>query len=136
MALRGRALPTSGGGLVAGDHGGADVQADRGEDVSLLAIRVLDEGDAGGAVRIVLDADDRGGDVALGALEVDLAVLLLVAAADVAGGDAAVVIAAAGALLDLEQALLGLALGDFLKRRKRLEAVRRSEGTKGFESHG
>src|SRR5690606_814895 len=64
---------------------------------------VAQQRDVRGAVRIVLDALDAGGDAFLVALEVDQAVVLLVAAADVAGGDAAVVVATAALALLLEQ---------------------------------
>ena len=56
------------------------------------------QGDAAGAVRIVFDADDLGRHVVLAALEVDQAVVALVATADVTAGDAAGVVAAAAAL--------------------------------------
>jgi len=39
----------------AGDDLGADLEAVRREDVALLAIRVVQEGDPRGAVRVVLD---------------------------------------------------------------------------------
>src|SRR5690606_36128202 len=64
---------------------------------------VAQQGDVGGAVRVVLDALDAGGDAFLVALEVDDPVVLLVAAAHVARGDAPVVVAAAGAVLLLGQ---------------------------------
>ena len=52
----------------------------------------------------------RAGDAFLVALEVDHAVMLLVATADVAGGDAAVVVAATGLALLLEQRRMRRAL--------------------------
>ena len=76
-----------------------DLQAVGGEDVALLAVFVLDQGDEARAVGVVLDRLDGGGDAVLVALEVDDAVELLVAAAAVLGGDDAVVVAAAGAAL-------------------------------------
>src|SRR4029077_12483829 len=62
------------------------------EDVALLAVLVVDEGDAGAAVGGVLDRRDLAGDAELVALEVDLAVQLSVAAALVACRDAALVV--------------------------------------------
>lgn len=41
------------------------------EDVTLLAIDVLDKGDAGSTVRVILDRDDRGLNVIFRPLEVD-----------------------------------------------------------------
>src|SRR5258705_7791844 len=61
--------------------GRADGQSLRGEDVGLLAVFVFDQGDEATAVRIIFDALDLGGDIVLGALEVDDAIHLLVAAA-------------------------------------------------------
>jgi hypothetical protein len=51
------------------------------QDVPLLSIGVHDERDAGAAVRIVFDLGDLAGDPELIPLEVDLAVLPLMAAA-------------------------------------------------------
>ena len=85
----------------------ADLQVLRGEDVALLAVEVVQQRDAAGAVGVVLDGRDLGGDAVLVPLEVDDAVLLLVAATAVAGGLAAVVVAATGAALLGEQRLLG-----------------------------
>src|SRR3546814_7080705 len=56
-----------------------------------------------GAVGIVFDPLHARRDTFLVALEVDDAVMLLVATADVAGGDPAVVVAATGPALLLEQ---------------------------------
>ncbi len=82
----------------------AGLQADRSEDVALLAVLVLDESDERGAVRVVLQAQNGGGMSILVALEVDDAVLLLVAAAVMANGDAAVAVAAGILLLAFQQA--------------------------------
>ena len=62
----------------------ADLQAERREDVALLAVAVVDQRDAARAVRIVLDRRDLRRDGVLGALEVDDAILLARAAALVA----------------------------------------------------
>src|SRR5262249_30579026 len=76
------------------------------QDVGLLAVLVLQQGDAGGAVGVVLDGQDVGPDVVLAALEVDDAVHALVAAAAEAHGDDALVVAAALLLLRPQQGLL------------------------------
>src|SRR5262245_37950146 len=70
-----------------------------GEDVTALAVGVLDQRDVAGAVRIVLDALDHALDAVLVAAEVDHAVLLRMAGALVARGDAADVVAARVLLL-------------------------------------
>src|SRR5690606_1150049 len=87
-------------------------QAHGGDDVALLAVGVLNEVDVAGAVGVVFDADDGGGDVEAVALEVDDAVAALVAAADVTHGDDALVVAAAGLVQRAEQALFRRGLGD------------------------
>src|SRR6185437_12051880 len=87
--------------IAAGDDGVADRQPLRREDIGLLAVLILDQGDEAGAVRIVFQPLDGRGNVKLGALEVDDAVGLLVTAAAEAHGDAAGVVAPAGRLLAL-----------------------------------
>src|SRR5205823_6031774 len=94
------------------DHLVADAEALRREDVGLLAVGVLDQREAGGAVRVVLDREDLRGHAGLGAPEVDRAVALLVPTAAEPRRDAAVVVAAGLRSLVREQALLGLALRD------------------------
>src|SRR5690606_23221750 len=77
------------------------------EDVALLAVEVVQQRDARGAVRVVLDVRDPGVDAVLVvALEVDDAVLALVPAADVARGDPALVVATAGLGDGAQQRLL------------------------------
>src|SRR5262249_44817847 len=85
-----------------------------GQDVRLGAVLVLEEGDAGGAVGVVLDRHHRGPDAVLAALEVDDAVHALGAAAAEAGADDALVVAPALLLVRLQQRLLRLllAVGD------------------------
>ena len=54
------------------------------EDVALLAVGVVEQGDVGRAVGVVLDRGDAGRDTVLASLEVDLAVQALGSAAAVA----------------------------------------------------
>ena len=63
----------------------------------------------GGAVGVVFNALNLGRNTVLGALEINFAVMLLVATANVAGGDAAEVIAATGFGLLLEERTVRLA---------------------------
>src|SRR5262249_52089579 len=82
-----------------------------GEDVGLLAVRVLDEGDPARPVRVVLDREDVGRDaVPPVPLEVDQAVHLLVPAAAEPDGDHALVVPAALLLTRDEQRLLRFVL--------------------------
>src|SRR6202022_3581988 len=55
-------------------------QADRRQDIPLFAIAVVDQRDARGPVRIVLDARHPRGDAVLRSLEIDNPVAALVAA--------------------------------------------------------
>ncbi len=73
------------------------------QDVALLTIRVLDERDARGAVRIVLDLAHRRRHRELVAPKIDDAVLPLVAAAATPHGDVTVIVAATRLLERLEQ---------------------------------
>src|SRR5690606_21269495 len=87
-------------GLDVGAHarldGGALGHPLRRDDVALLAVGVVQQRDARGAVRVVLDVRDLGRDAVLVvATEVDDAVGTLVAATLVPGRDPALVVAAA-----------------------------------------
>ena len=123
-------------GVGAGHDDVAGLQADRSDDVALLAVLVLDESDERAAVGVILQAQDGRGDVHLVALEVDDAVLLLVAAAVVTDGDAAVAVAA-GVLLDsLKKAALGLCLFIYaVKRRNSHVSSRRGIRLERFDRH-
>src|SRR5690606_36286734 len=80
----------------------------RREDVALRAVDVVQQRDAGGAVRVVLDVSDLGVHAVLViALEVDDAVLALVPPTDVAGRDATGVVASAGLRERPDERLLG-----------------------------
>src|SRR5690625_4138546 len=93
-----------------GHHLVAGLQALGRNDVAALAVNVDKQGDVGGAVGIVFDPLHARRDAFLVALEIDNAVVLLVATADVAGGDAPVVVAATGAALLLQQRRVRFAL--------------------------
>ena len=73
------------------------------DDITLLAILILYEGDAGAAVGVVLDGENGCSAFVLVAEEVDDTVHLLVAAAKVADGHLAGVVAATRALEGLKQ---------------------------------
>ena len=117
MLASGRALPTPGLGLRAGHDHVADLQPVRQEHVALLAVAVEEQADAGRPVRVVLDRREPGGHAELVALEVDPAVVLLLAAAAMADGDPAGVVPAGAALLRLEERLVRLVGRDLLERR-------------------
>ena len=90
-----------------GLHPGPLGQTLRSENVSLLAVGVVQQRDPSSAVRVVLDLGDSGRDsVLVIAAEVHQAVGLLVTAANVASGDPALVVAATGLRLRRQQGLL------------------------------
>ena len=60
-ALEGHGVARRGRDILPRLHRGADRQADRAEDVTLLTVLVLDQGDPAGAVRIILDRDHLAG---------------------------------------------------------------------------
>src|SRR5882757_4269193 len=96
--------------IVAGDHGVADRQTLRRQDISLGAVGIFYQRDKRGAVRIVFQALDGRRHVDLGALEIDDAIGLLVAAAAKTHDHAAGVVATAAGMLALGQRLDRLAL--------------------------
>jgi hypothetical protein len=111
----------------------ADLEALGRQDVRLLAVGVVQQCDAAGAVRVVLDGGDLGGHAVLDALEVDEAVLTLVAATAVAGGLATVDVATTGLLGGREERLLGRRLRDLREIGGRLEATARGSWACGNE---
>src|SRR5580704_8609484 len=94
-------------------HPVAHRQALRADDVALLAVRIVQQGDSGGAVRVVLDVRDLGRHAVLvRPPEVDQPVGPLVAAALMPGGDAAVHVPAALRVQRAHQRLLRVISGD------------------------
>ena len=87
----------------AGSNHLTDLESVRSDDVSLLSVFVLHEGDAGAAVRIILDGLNGRGALVLGAAEVDDAVHTLVTATEVTHGHLTGVVASARALEGLQQ---------------------------------
>ena len=104
------------------------------KDVALLAVDVVQKGDAGAAVRDVLDGSDLRGHAVLLALEVDDAVAALVAAALVPRRDAAVVVAARLVRQRRKQGLLRLVRRDLGEVRDRLETSARARRLVLFDS--
>ena len=110
-------------GVDARHHDIANLQALRVQDVALLAVHIVEQGDACGAVRVVLDGCNLGGHAVFVALEVDDTVTALVAATLMTSGDATVVVAACLLRQGRKKRLLRLAAGDFGEVRNRLEAA-------------
>src|SRR5262249_5947959 len=105
------------------------------EDVALLAVAVVQQRDARVAVRVVLDRGDLRRHAVLGALEVDVAVLLLVTTAAIARCRPSVDIAARRPLLRLRERLLRLLLGDLGEVGDRLEPAAGTGGLALADRH-
>src|SRR6202046_2326010 len=80
-----------------------DFQSHRLQNVTLLAIRVMQQSDSRRPVGVVLNRCDLRRDTRFVAAEVDVAILARVSATAVPGSDFALGVAAAGALLGLPQ---------------------------------
>jgi hypothetical protein len=94
----------------------ADLQADRMQDVALLAVGVGHERDSRGAIRVVLDRRHLAGDVRLVPLEIDDAVVALVAAAAPPRSQVTLIVAAARAFECLDERLVRLGRRDVVER--------------------
>ena len=92
-------------------YGIADLKSIGSDDISLLAVLVLNESDESGTVGVVLKGKNRRVHSALISLEVDNAVFFSVAAADVANGNSAVAVSACGLLNRLQKTFFGSDLG-------------------------
>ena len=132
MLRSGRVLPALIGASRARDHLVAGLQALRRDDVATLAIDVAQQRDVRGAVGIVFDPLHARRDAFLVALEVDQAVMLLVATTDVTGGDATVVVTATAVALRLEQRRMRRAL---VQAGRHHADHRATAGRGGFECH-
>src|ERR1041385_1343862 len=100
-----------------------DLQAQRRQDVALLAVPVVDQRDPRGAVGVVLDRGDLARHAVLVAPEVDLAVRAAAVATAVAHRHLALVVAAGMARELLQEALLRLGGRDLLEARRGHEAA-------------
>src|SRR5690606_3903436 len=97
----------------------------RSHDIGQLAVFVLDQGDPGGAVRIVFETFNRPDNVELDALEVDHAVAALVTTTTMIGSDTAGIVTAAALAKAFGQSLDRSALPQF-------RTVSRNQGTTAF----
>jgi hypothetical protein len=89
----------------------------RQQHVALLAVRVVQQADAGGSVRVVLDRRDAGRHAGLVPLPVDDAVEALVAGSLVADRQLALAVATGAANEPLGERLVRLVGGDLVERR-------------------
>ena len=103
---QGKGVADFGSGFGAADNGCAYFETVGGYDVCFCAVDVVEEGDAGRAVGIVLDALYYGGDAVFVSLKVYETEFALVAASKVTGGKVALgVTAARGAFSDCKRLL-------------------------------
>src|SRR5215211_3318593 len=82
-------------GLGATHHAIADIQAKRRQNIALLAVSIVQQGDPRAAIRIVLNARDFGRHAVLIALEVDNPVSALGATTTMPHSHAALIVAPA-----------------------------------------
>jgi hypothetical protein len=87
----------------AGNYNVAVFEAERCDNIALLAVFVLNKGDIRAAVRVVLDADHRRGLVEPVALKINFTIFAFFAAAVMANGDAPVAVSAGRLLERLQQ---------------------------------
>ncbi len=78
------------------------------KNVAALAVGITQQGDEGGPIRIVLDRFDLRGNAGLVALEIDDAIVLLVAASTMPDRDLAVIVAPVDAILRFQEWLVRL----------------------------
>ena len=116
-------------------HHGAYLQALGMEDVALLAVRVVQQGDQRTAVRVVLDRGHLRGHTDLVAPEVDPPVAPLVASAPEPKRLPALVVAAADPLLPLDEGLVRLVRRDLFPASVLLEAAGRIRGFEFLDRH-
>ena len=109
-------------------HGLANLQALGAEDVALLTVRVLYEGDTRTAVGVILDAHNDGGIVVFVTLEIDEAIQFLVATADIAHGHLTLVVTTAAFAFAVDKALFRLGGGDVIVGDNQLMALAGSCG--------
>ena len=114
----------------------SDLEADRLQNVALLAVGVVQQRYVRRAVRIVFDRRDRRRDIVLLPLEIDLAVFLLGASAAKTDADAALAVPAALAAFPLDQRFLGSVGRDLLARRRCLETPRLRGRPVCLDRHG
>lgn len=103
---QGKSVADFGSCVGTADYGLADFESVGCNDVGFCAVYVVKEGDAGLTVRIVLDCFYYGRYSIFGSLEVDDAVVALVAAAHVAVGQMAFGVTAAGGTLSTDKRFL------------------------------
>ena len=78
----------------------------RSNDIALLSVVIVEQGDVGCAVGIVFDRGHFRWDVLFVSLEIDQAIKLFVSTTDMTGSDMAVMVTTAGTLFSNQKAFL------------------------------
>src|SRR6266850_101819 len=121
--------------LRARHEGVPDPDPERGDDVALLTVPVVEQGQARRAVRIVLDRGDARGDAVFLPPEIDPPQHLFGAAAAMPDGDPPVDVATVRPALGQQQPLFRLVLRDVVVRDVREVAQRRRRRLDGADGH-
>ncbi len=121
--FQGHGVADLGGDSLTALNRSANLQTDRSQNVGLDTVSVLNEGDSAGTIRIIFDREHRCRNVALAALEVDKAILALVAATNVTGCDTAIVVTTAGLFQGRAKALFRSGLRNLIEGGPNLVSV-------------
>ena len=116
-------------------HRIALLQAQGRQDIALLPVSIMQQGNAGAAVGVIFNMRHLGGHIELGALEVDDTIQALVAPAATASGDATIVVATSLFGQPFGQGLLGTLPGNLGKVRDSLEPPAGGSGLQGTNRH-
>ena len=124
------------GGIRPGQDGLADLEILGSEDVTALAVDVLEQSDTCRTIRIVFNGFHDGGNADAVTLEIDLAKQTLDATAAMTAGDAALSVTATRDALAKRKRLVRGVSGDLRKVRYGLGAKDRSQRIKRLNGHG
>jgi hypothetical protein len=113
----------------------ADLETGWRDDVSLLAVLILEQGKPGTATGIVFNCGNSRFDAMLLPFEIDDAGFLFVSATNAARGATTIMIASAGAFANFDQALFGLGFRDIAEIGIRDVARRWRKRSKCFNWH-
>ena len=122
-------------GLFAGHDHVALLHTQGCKDIAFFTVGIVQQRDASGTVRVVLDMGDSGRDIELVALEVDDTIQALHATAATAAGDTTMVVTTSLFGETFRKGFLRRGSGDFLKVGNRLEATARRGGFQLAHSH-
>src|SRR5579859_4037015 len=114
----------------------AYLQAQRGQDIALFAVHVMQQGDAGGSVRVILDGGNLRGDTVLVPLEINDTQVALVAAPAMAHRHVSRNVAPGLAPFFADERTLRLRFGDLLEAVAGHPTATGGSGLVDFNRHG